>query len=90
MLASRLWKRLIRNGTLAGMLVGVTTLVPWKQYADSGMRQMVPGAFTASAINVVVSLLKRADSEDAQPGPAGPAYPASAGFLSARAWRHER
>ena len=58
---SLFWKRMTRNGALAGMLVGAATVIGWKQLG-TGLYEMVPGvAFAALAI-VVVSRLGRPPS----------------------------
>jgi Na+/proline symporter len=50
-------KRLNRYGALAGMVVGGATIIVWKQYAASGLYEMVPGMLAATAVIVVVGLL---------------------------------
>jgi sodium/proline symporter len=58
---SLFWKRMTRNGALAGMLVGAATVIGWKQLG-TGLYEMVPGvAFAALAI-VVVSRFGRPPS----------------------------
>lgn len=64
-LLSLYWKRINRNGALAGMLVGTLTVVLWKQ-SGSALYEMIPG-FIASTIAVVaVSLLTREPSAQVQ------------------------
>ena len=58
-----LWQRTTGPGILAGMIVGVTTAVVWKQieWLSSAFYSMIP-AFTASLLTIVViSLLTRLD-----------------------------
>lgn len=50
------WKRMTRNGALAGMLVGAATVLLWKQ-TGSALYEMVPGFLAATVAIVVVSLL---------------------------------
>ena len=48
------WRRMTRNGALAGMLTGAVTVLVWKQFAWFGLYEMVPGfAFACIAIYVV-------------------------------------
>jgi sodium/proline symporter len=62
-LFSLFWKRMTRNGALAGMIVGALTVIVWKQVAieqlGSGLYEMVPGFLAASASIIVASLLDR-------------------------------
>lgn len=61
-LLSLFWKRMTRNGALAGMVVGALTVVLWKQ-TGSALYEIVPGFFAATVAIIVVSLLGKA------PGP---------------------
>ncbi|MCJ0825172.1 sodium/proline symporter PutP [Luteimonas sp. 50] len=58
------WKRMTRNGALAGMLVGAVTVIAWKLVAvermGSALYEIVPGFIAASLAIVVASLLDRA------------------------------
>ena len=60
-LVSLFWKRMTRNGALAGMLVGAILVIAWKEIAVghycSGLYEMVPGFFGALFAIVAVSLL---------------------------------
>jgi sodium/proline symporter len=51
------WKRMTRNGALAGMVVGAATVLLWKQGGWFGLYEMVPGFLLASVAIVVASLL---------------------------------
>lgn len=51
------WKRMTRNGALAGMVVGAATVLVWKQGGWFGLYEMVPGFVFASVAIVVGSLL---------------------------------
>lgn len=50
------WKRMTRNGALAGMLVGAVTVVVWKQFAWLGIYEIIPGFLFASLAIVIFSL----------------------------------
>jgi sodium/proline symporter len=50
------WKRMTRNGALAGMLVGAVTVVVWKQFAWFGLYEIIPGFLFASLAIVIFSL----------------------------------
>ena len=56
------WKRMTRNGALAGMVVGAATVLVWKQFAWLGLYEMVPGFLFACVAIVVASLLGPAPS----------------------------
>ena len=58
-LLSLYWKRINRNGALAGMLAGAATVILWKQ-SGSALYEIVPGFIAATIAIVVVSLLTRA------------------------------
>jgi sodium/proline symporter len=65
-LISVLWKRMTRNGALAGMLVGAITVVVWKNYIGLGLYEIIPGFILASLTIYVVSLLGREPAADIQ------------------------
>jgi len=54
-LISLLWKRMTRNGALAGMLVGAVTVVVWKEFIGLGLYEIIPGFILASIAIYVVS-----------------------------------
>jgi sodium/proline symporter len=56
------WKRMTRNGALAGMLVGAVTVIVWKQMAWFGLYELVPGFVLASIAIYAVSLWDKAPS----------------------------
>ena len=62
-LLSLSWKRMTRNGALAGMLVGAIVVIAWKEIAvgqyGSGLYEMVPGFSGAVLAIIGVSLLDR-------------------------------
>ncbi|PPI86749.1 sodium/proline symporter PutP [Candidatus Pantoea edessiphila] len=51
------WKRMNRNGALAGMLVGVLTVLLWKKYGWNDLYEIIPGFVFASVAIVIVSLI---------------------------------
>jgi sodium/proline symporter len=61
-LLSLFWKRMTRNGALAGMLVGAATVVVWKQLQGGPLQlfdvyEILPGFVAGGAAIVAVSLL---------------------------------
>ncbi|NDK38865.1 sodium/proline symporter PutP [Pseudoxanthomonas gei] len=64
-LLSLFWKRMTRNGALAGMVTGALTVVLWKQ-TGSALYEIVPGFFAATVAIFVVSLLGKAPSAQLQ------------------------
>ncbi|AKC86742.1 sodium/proline symporter PutP [Pseudoxanthomonas suwonensis] len=64
-LLSVFWKRMTRNGALAGVVVGALTVVLWK-HTGSALYEIVPGFIAASVVIVVVSLLGKAPSAQLQ------------------------
>ncbi|HEK4009805.1 TPA: sodium/proline symporter PutP [Pseudomonas aeruginosa] len=62
-LFSLLWKRMTRNGALAGMIVGAATVILWKNLLGwTGLYEIIPGFLFASVAIVVFSLLGKAPS----------------------------
>lgn len=61
-LFSLAWKRMTRNGALAGMLIGAATVIIWKQFALLGLYELVPGFIFASIAIYTVSLSGQAPS----------------------------
>lgn len=59
LLISLFWKRMTRNGALAGILVGGITVVVWKQLAGGwfDLYEIIPGFVFSSIATVAVSLL---------------------------------
>ncbi len=58
-LISLVWKRMTRNGALAGMLVGAVTVVVWKEFIGLGLYEIIPGFILASLAIYVVSLMSK-------------------------------
>jgi len=64
-LFSLYWKRMTRNGALAGMVVGALTVIVWKQ-SGSALYEIIPGFIAASVVIVFVSLMGREPSAQVQ------------------------
>ena len=62
---SLFWKRMTRNGALAGMLAGAVTVIAWK-HTGSALYEIVPGFIAATVAIVAVSLLGPAPSGELQ------------------------
>ena len=63
-LISLFWRRMTRNGALAGIIVGGLTVIIWKQFAWFGLYELLPGfIFSAIAIYVVSKLDKEPPKE---------------------------
>ena len=63
---SLFWKRMTRNGTLAGMIVGAVTVIVWKQIEGGifDIYEILPGFVLCAISIVVVSLLDKAPDEN--------------------------
>ncbi|MNZ83026.1 Sodium/proline symporter [compost metagenome] len=61
-LFSVLWKRMNRNGALAGMLIGAVTVIVWKHFGWLGLYEIIPGFIFSSIGIVVFSLLGKEPS----------------------------
>lgn len=57
LILSLFWKRMTRNGALAGIVVGGITVLVWKQLALFGLYEIVPGFILSGLAIYVVSLL---------------------------------
>jgi sodium/proline symporter len=64
-LLSLFWKRMTRNGALAGMVVGALTVILWK-HTGSALYEMVPGFIAATVAIIVASLLDKPPPHDVQ------------------------
>ena len=62
-LLSLWWKRMNRNGAVAGMITGAVTVLVWNHYAWLGLYEILPGFVFALIAIVVVSLLDKAPSK---------------------------
>ncbi|MGG4604624.1 sodium/proline symporter PutP [Paenalcaligenes sp. Me131] len=56
-LLSVLWRRMTRNGALAGMIVGAVVVLIWNHYAWFGLYEIIPGFILATIAIVVVSMM---------------------------------
>ncbi|BCQ45632.1 hypothetical protein ERHA55_31590 [Erwinia rhapontici] len=65
-LLSLVWRRMTRNGALAGMIVGAATVLVWKQYEWFDLYEIIPGFLFGSIAIVVFSLLGKGPSAAAE------------------------
>ncbi|MBP7352157.1 MAG: sodium/proline symporter PutP [Comamonas sp.] len=65
-LLSLLWKRMTRNGALAGMVVGAVTVLVWQHYQWFKLYEIVPSFVLSTVAIVVVSLLGKMPSAAVQ------------------------
>ena len=63
---SLFWKRMTRNGALAGIIVGGVTVLVWKQFAWLGLYEIVPGFILSCLAIYIVSLMDAMPSEQIQ------------------------
>jgi sodium/proline symporter len=58
------WKRMTRNGALAGMVVGAVTVIAWEVWfsAATGLYSMVPGVLLATLAILLITRLGRTPS----------------------------
>ncbi|MFO6297925.1 sodium/proline symporter PutP [Rahnella selenatireducens] len=61
-LISVMWKRMTRNGALAGMVIGAATVILWKSYGWAELYEIIPGFIFASIAIWVISLMGRKPS----------------------------
>lgn len=70
LLLALFWKRMTRNGAIAGMVTGALMVIFWKEVMvnrmGSELYEMIPGFLSAAAAIIGVSLLGRAPSADVQ------------------------
>lgn len=62
-LLSLIWRRMTRNGALAGMIVGGVTVLIWKQFEWFGLYEIVPGFLLGTIAIIAVSLMDNPPSE---------------------------
>ncbi|HDZ57131.1 MAG TPA: sodium/proline symporter PutP [Pseudomonas xinjiangensis] len=60
---SLFWKRMNRNGALAGIIVGGVTVVVYKQIDTIGLYEIIPGVILATIAIVVATLLSPPPSQ---------------------------
>lgn len=56
-LLSVLWRRMTRNGALAGMIVGAVVVLIWNHYAWFGLYEIIPGFILGAIAIVIVSVM---------------------------------
>ncbi|MFW5932032.1 MAG: sodium/proline symporter PutP [Desulfohalobiaceae bacterium] len=63
---SLFWKRLTRNGVLAGMIVGAVTVIVWKNLTGGlfDLYEILPGFILCAAAAIGVSLLDREPAQE--------------------------
>lgn len=66
LLLSLFWKRMTRNGALAGIIVGGLTVLIWKQFAWFNLYEIVPGFLFSVIAIYIVSLLGTPPAEEIQ------------------------
>ena len=70
LLLALFWKRMTRNGAIAGMVTGAVMVIFWKEIVVNRMGaelyEMVPGFLAGTLAIIVVSLLGRAPSQAVQ------------------------
>lgn len=63
---SLFWKRITRNGALAGIIVGAITVIIWGDFLSGGifdLYEILPGFVFNLMITIIVSLMGRPDQE---------------------------
>lgn len=65
-LMSLYWKRMNRNGALAGVIVGGLTVLIWKHFGWFGLYEIVPGFVLSTIAIYVVSKLSAPPSKEIQ------------------------
>ncbi|GLB61099.1 sodium/proline symporter PutP [Cytobacillus sp. NCCP-133] len=65
---SLFWKRMTRNGALAGIIVGAVTVIGWKQISGGifDLYELAPGFLFAGLSIIIVSLLDKEPSKEVQ------------------------
>ncbi|WP_436374556.1 sodium/proline symporter PutP [Cytobacillus sp. BC1816] len=65
---SLFWKRMTRNGALAGIIVGAVTVIVWAQLTGGlfDLYELAPGFLFAGLAVIIVSLLDKAPSKEVQ------------------------
>ena len=65
-LMSLWWKRMTRNGALAGMVVGAVTVIVWHTGGWFGLYEIIPGFVFGLVAIVVASLCSKKPDEDTE------------------------
>ena len=60
---SLVWKGMTRNGALAGMLVGATTVIVWKNWIGLGLYEIIPGFILATLAILIFSRIGNGPSK---------------------------
>ncbi|MBR1581347.1 MAG: sodium/proline symporter PutP [Selenomonadaceae bacterium] len=63
-LMSLFWKRTTRNGVVAGIIVGGSTVLIWKQFELFGLYEIIPGFIFALIAIYVVSLMSEPPAKE--------------------------
>jgi sodium/proline symporter len=65
---SLFWKRMTRNGALAGIIVGAVTVIVWAQLTGGlfDLYELAPGFLFAGLAIIIVSLIDKAPSKEVQ------------------------
>ena len=63
---SLFWKRLTRNGTLVGMILGALTVIVWKNLSGGlfDLYEILPGFILCALAAIVVSLLDKSPEDE--------------------------
>jgi sodium/proline symporter len=63
---SLFWRRMTRNGTLVGMILGAVTVIVWKQLKGGifDMYEILPGFILCTLAIVIVSFLDKVPSQE--------------------------
>ncbi|WP_188455111.1 sodium/proline symporter PutP [Virgibacillus oceani] len=65
-LLSLFWKRITRNGALAGIIVGAVTVIIWGDFLSGGifdLYEIVPGFLFNLIVTIIVSLMEKPSAE---------------------------
>ena len=57
------WKKMTKNGALAGMITGAVTVIVWNTFGWFGLYEIIPGFFLALLAIVVFSLIGQKPSQ---------------------------
>ncbi|PPI88861.1 sodium/proline symporter PutP [Candidatus Pantoea edessiphila] len=58
------WRRMNRNGALAGMIVGAITVLLWKKYGLGNLYEIIPGFLFASIAIIIFSFIGKKPSKE--------------------------
>ena len=57
------WKKMTKNGALAGMVTGAVTVIVWNTFGWFGLYEIIPGFIFALAVIVIFSLIGQKPSQ---------------------------